>query len=155
MGKKSKTTVTVETLKPYIERALTDPTFRNDLKDAVDAARELYGPLTKSDGVTEAAARVATDKKTQKQLRKTLEEVSKAAGSLQGKKSKHRARNTVLLAGVVAGALYNPWTGEQTRKWLLDKVAGDDGLEPLEGFDAHATNGGSEKAAETAAAESS
>lgn len=153
MGKKSKTTVTVETLKPYIERALTDPAFRSDLKDAVDAARELYGPLTKSDGMTDVATKVATDKKTQKQLRKTLEEVSKAAGSLQGKKGKHRARKTVLLAGVVAGALYNPWTGEQTRKWLLDRIAGDDGLQPLEGFDAPATNGGSDGSAETAHAD--
>jgi len=143
MGKKSRATVTVETLKPYIERALTDPEFRGNLKDAVDAARDLYGPLTKSDGVTQAATKVATDKKTQKQLRKTLDEMTKAATSLQGKKKKHRGRNTVLLAGVIAGALYNPWTGEQTRQWILDKVAGDDDLQPLEGFDV-ATNGGSE-----------
>lgn len=152
MGKKNRATVTVETLKPYIERALTDPRFRSDLKDAVDAARELYGPLTKGDGVTEAATKVATDKKTQKQLRRTLEEVSKAADSLQGKKKKHRARNTVLLAGVVAGALYNPWTGTQTRKWLLDKVAGDDDLQPLEGFEAPTTNGGSDYASATKSA---
>jgi hypothetical protein len=144
MGKKSKATVTVETLKPYVERALTDPAFRDDLKDAFDAARDLYGPLTKKDGVAGAATMVATDKKTQKQLRKTLDEVSKAAGTLQGKKSSHKVRNTALVAGVVAGALYNPWTGEQTRKWLLDKIAGDDGLQPLEGFDVPATNGGSE-----------
>ena len=41
----------------------------------------------------------------------------------------------MLLAGLIAGALYNPWTGPQTRDWLTDKVAGDDDLQPLDGFD--------------------
>ena len=41
----------------------------------------------------------------------------------------------MLLAGLVAGALYNPWSGPQTRDWLMDKVAGDDDLQPLDGFD--------------------
>ena len=41
----------------------------------------------------------------------------------------------MLLAGLVAGALYNPWSGPQTREWLMDKVAGDDDLQPLESFD--------------------
>ena len=38
----------------------------------------------------------------------------------------------MLLAGLVAGALYNPWSGPQTREWLMDKVAGDDDLQPLD-----------------------
>ena len=37
----------------------------------------------------------------------------------------------VLLAGIIVGALYNPWTGPQTRDWLLDQIAGSDDLEPL------------------------
>ena len=41
----------------------------------------------------------------------------------------------MLLAGLIAGALYNPWTGPQTRDWLMDKVAGDDDLQPLESYD--------------------
>ena len=41
----------------------------------------------------------------------------------------------LLLAGVIAGALYNPWTGPQTRDKLLDMIAGNDDLQPLEGFD--------------------
>ena len=36
------------------------------------------------------------------------------------------ARNTMLLlAGITAGILFNPMTGPQTRKWLMDKVAGE------------------------------
>ena len=41
----------------------------------------------------------------------------------------------ILLAGVIAGALYNPWTGPQTRDKLLDLIAGNDDLQPLDGFD--------------------
>ena len=41
-------------------------------------------------------------------------------------------QNTVLLAGVAAGALYNPWSGPQTRTWLMDKTSrGNDRLQPL------------------------
>jgi hypothetical protein len=38
----------------------------------------------------------------------------------------------MLLAGIVVGTLYNPWTGTQTRQWLLEKIAGDDELAPLD-----------------------
>ena len=53
MAKKqaAKLTDTLDTVKPYLERALTDEEFRNDLKDALKAARELYGPLSKQNGV--------------------------------------------------------------------------------------------------------
>jgi hypothetical protein len=144
MGKNATGTATIESIKPYVERALKDPEFRRDLKDAIDAAKQLYGPLSKSDGIADAATKLTTDKKTQKHLQKALDDVGKAAGSLKGKKKSHKGRNTLLLAGVVAGALYNPWTGPQTRKWILDKVAGDDDLQPLDGFDLPATNGGSD-----------
>jgi Ribonuclease G/E len=124
---------TFETLKPYIDRALTDPEFRDDVKDALEAARELYGPISKSNGDLSATAkRVASDKKTQKQLKRALEDLQRAGSTLKGKKKKKkRARKMVLLAGVIVGALYNPWTGPQTREWLLDRIAGDDELQPL------------------------
>ena len=40
----------------------------------------------------------------------------------------------ILLTGVTLGVLYNPWTGEQTREWIMDRVAGGngDGLEEFE-----------------------
>jgi hypothetical protein len=140
MAKKTKVAPTVETLKPYLDRALNDKEFRDDLKEALAAARTLYGPLVKDakgkDGAARSASRLATDAKVQENLRKALEEFGKAAGSLQGKKKKsHKGRNAMLLAGLIAGALYNPWSGSQTRDWLMDKVAGDDDLQPLDGFD--------------------
>ncbi len=136
---KSKVAPAVETLKPYLDRALNDKDFRDDLKEALAAAKQLYGPLAKDardDGAARSAARLATDAKVQENLRHALEEFGKAAGTLKGKKKKgHKGRNAMLLAGLIAGALYNPWTGPQTRGWLMDKVAGDDDLQPLDDFD--------------------
>jgi hypothetical protein len=144
-------TDTIETIKPYLDRALTDPEFRDDLKDALEAARELYGPLTKGNGnVSVAAKRLATDKKAQKQVKRAVEDLQRATATLQkGKKSKKRGRKMVLLAGIIVGALYNPWTGPQTRDWLLDQIAGSDDLEPLTDLAEEATDT-VEDAAETA-----
>ena len=143
MAKKAaKMTDTFEVVKPYLERALRDEEFRKDLKDALGAARELYGPLTKQNGVGASAKAIATDKKTQEQIRRALDDLMSAKEGIQGKKRKksHKGRNMVLLAGIVAGALYNPWTGPQTREKLLDLVAGNDDLQPLETFDAPASD---------------
>lgn len=138
MAKKAgKVAPTVETLRPYLDRALNDKDFRDDLKEALSTARKLYGPLAKDvkgDGAVKSATRLATDAKVQENLRKALEEFGRAAESLKGKKKGHRRRNALLLSGLIAGALYNPWSGPQTRDWLLDKVAGDDDLQPLDGF---------------------
>ena len=129
----------VENLKPYLDRALNDKEFRDDLKEAMSAAKKLYGPIAKEakggDGAVKSASRLATDAKVQENLRKALEDFGKAADSLKGKKKSHKKRNAMLLAGLIAGALYNPWSGPQTRSWLIDKVAGDDDLQPLDGFD--------------------
>ena len=88
MAKKDlKVAPTVETLKPYLDRALNDKEFREDLKEALSAARKLYGPLVKDakgDGAAKSASRLATDAKVQENLRKALEEFGKAAGSLKG-----------------------------------------------------------------------
>ena len=139
MAKKDlKVAPTVETLKPYLDRALNDKDFRDDLKEALSAAKKLYGPLVKDakgDGAVRSASRLATDAKVQENLRKALEDFGKAAGSLKGKKKGHKGRNAMLLAGLLAGALYNPWSGPQTRDWLMEKVAGDDDLQPLDDFD--------------------
>ena len=127
---------TFEAVKPYLERAMTDEEFRKDLKDALAAARELYGPLSKQNGVSGGARALATDKKAQEQMRRAMEDLLSAKDNLQGKgKKSHKGRNMVLLAGLVAGALYNPWTGPQTREKLLDMIAGQDDLQPLDTFE--------------------
>ncbi len=136
MAKKqaAKVTDTFEAVRPYLERALRDEEFRKDLKDALSAARELYGPLTQGDGVAASARNLATDKKAQVHMKRALEDLTSAAGTLQGKKKSHKGRKMLILAGIVAGILYNPWTGPQTREKILDMIAGSDDLEPLESY---------------------
>jgi hypothetical protein len=60
-----------------------------------------------------------------------------ASDKLKGKpkKKSHKTRNrVVLLTGVTLGVLYNPWTGQATRDWIMEQVAGGngEGLEELE-----------------------
>ena len=146
---------TFETIKPYLERALKDDEFRQDLKDALSAARELYGPLAKSNGVAAGAKTLATDKKAHDHLRRALDDLSSAANTLQGTKKKgHKGRKMLIFAGVIAGALYNPWTGPQTREKIMDMIAGSDDLEPLETYAAPdvPVNGGPADAVDEAAA---
>jgi hypothetical protein len=133
--KTPKLPASIDHLRPYLERAISDPSFRKDLKNALEAARDLYGPLVKGgDGVASSAKLLATDKRTQESLRRAVEEFGSAATTLKGGKVAKGAKGKkgLLLAGVIAGALYNPWTGAQTRQWLLDRIAGDDDLQPLE-----------------------
>ena len=74
MAKKTeKIGVTVDALRPYLERALKDEEFRRDLRDAMETARELYGDLAKGNGGVKSATRFATDKDVQENLRKALD----------------------------------------------------------------------------------
>jgi hypothetical protein len=125
---KDKSQVAIETVGPYLKRAMDDPQLRDDLVAAFIAARSLYGKMAQGSGVKGKAERV-TDKKFQKDLQELVAELQEASGRLQGKKKKsHKARNrVVLLTGVTLGVLYNPWTGEQTRDWIMGRVAGENG----------------------------
>ncbi|MGH3127119.1 MAG: hypothetical protein ACRDPX_04295 [Gaiellaceae bacterium] len=136
MAKTKTPALTTDALKPYVQRAMTDPELREDLLAAFVAARSLYGQMAKSRGVKGKAEKVS-EKDFQKQLQFLVADLSEASDKLQGKAKKkgHKARNRViLLTGVTLGVLYNPWTGEQTREWIMDRVAGGDGagLEELE-----------------------
>jgi hypothetical protein len=125
---------TVDSLRPYIERALKDDEFRGNVREAVDAARGVYGDLSKANGLTKSATKLATDKDVHGNLQRALAELTDAVDRVQGTKGRKRRkkRKALLMAGVVAGALYNPWTGQSTRDWLLDKIAGEDDLAPLD-----------------------
>jgi hypothetical protein len=133
---KQKPIVTAETLRPYVQRAMTDPELREDLIAAFATARTLYGQLAKGKGVKDRAGKVS-DKAFQKDLQGLVAELSTATERLQGKEKKksHKTRNRVLLlTGVTLGVLYNPWTGQPTREWIMERVAGGDGagLDELE-----------------------
>jgi hypothetical protein len=113
-------------MKPYVERAFTDEKVRNDVRDAITAAREIYDELIGKSGVTTIAARVATDKDIQDNLRRAIDDLRKAAERVQDAKESHTARNMVLFTGIVVGVLFNPVTGPATREWLKGLVGGGD-----------------------------
>ena len=143
---KEKPVVVAEALRPYVKRAMDDPELRDDLLAAFVAARSLYGQISSKQGVKGKAEKVS-DKDFQKELQDLVAEVSDATDRLrEGAKGKtHKARNRViLLTGVTLGVLYNPWTGQATRDWIMNRVAGGngDGLDELgEEFASEAGNG--------------
>jgi len=132
---KEKQLIAAEALRPYVTRAMTDPELREDLLAAFVAARSLYGQIAKRQGMKAKAAKVS-DKDFQEQIADLVSELQTATERLQGKKKRksHKTRNRViLLTGVTLGVLYNPWTGESTREWIMERVAGGngDGLDML------------------------
>jgi hypothetical protein len=133
---KSSPALSTDAMRPYVQRAMTDPELREDLLAAFVAARGLYGQMSKGRGMKGKAEKVS-EKDFQKQLQTLVGDLTEASDKLKGKakKKRHKARNRVLLlTGVIVGALYNPWTGESTREWIMDRIAGGDGdgLEELE-----------------------
>ena len=128
--------LSTDALKPYVQRAMTDPDLREDLLAAFVAARSIYGQMAKGRGLKGKAEKVS-EKDFQKQLQHLVDDLSEASDKLKGKPKKkgHKTRNRViLLTGVTLGVLYNPWTGQSTRDWIMDQVSGSngDGLEELE-----------------------
>ncbi len=132
---KTNPALSTDALKPYVQRAMTDPELREDLLAAFVAARSIYGQMAKGRGLKGKAEKVS-EKDFQKQLQSLVGDLSEASDKLKGKETKtHKARNRVmLLTGVTLGVLYNPWTGQATRDWIMEQIAGGDGagLEELE-----------------------
>jgi len=125
---KTKPTQAAEALRPYVQRAIEDPEIRDDLLAAFVAARGLYGQLAKKQGVKGKVEKVS-DKDFQEDLQDLISDLSEATDRLKGEgKKSHKARNRViLLTGVTLGVLYNPWTGQATREWIMERIAGGDG----------------------------
>src|SRR3954464_12057298 len=124
----------VSDVKPYVKRALQDEELRDSLRSAFDTAPHVYAELAGGvydelmggRGVTAVAGRVATDKDIQDQLRSAIDDLREAADRIQGK-DEHKGRNTsLLLAGIPLGILFNPMTGPETRRWLKDRMFGED-----------------------------
>ncbi len=134
---KTNPALSTEALKPYVQRAMTDPELREDLLAAFVAARGIYGQMAKERGLKGKADKVS-EKDFQKQLQQLVSDLSEASDKLKGsaKKRGHKTRNRIfLLTGVTLGVLYNPWTGQATRDWIMEQVAGGNG-EGLEELDA-------------------
>jgi hypothetical protein len=116
----------VADVKPYVQRAIKDEELRENLRSAYTTARDVYDQLIGNRGVTGVATRVASDKEIQDQLRSAIQDLRKAADRVQRQES-HAGRNgSLLLVGIVLGILFNPITGPETRRWLKDRVFGED-----------------------------
>src|SRR5262249_8717130 len=84
------------TVRPYVERAVSDAELRENVKAAFHAAREVYDELLGNRSMTGVATRVATDREIQDKLREAVDELRHAADRVQGKRE-HNGRNTTLL----------------------------------------------------------
>ena len=75
-----------ESIKPYVERAMTDERLRDEVMRAFGTARELYGELLSGkDKPITVASRVATDDDIRDKLREAIEDLRQASERLQGK----------------------------------------------------------------------
>ena len=120
-----------ETAGPYVERALRDEEFRENLRAAFAAARSIYEELSSQRGLGAVASRAASDEDVHSNLRRAIAEVRQAADRLQQRErvqeKSHTLRNiAILCAGVAIGLFFNPVTGPGTRRWVKTKVSGSD-----------------------------
>jgi hypothetical protein len=139
---KEKVSDAAGTVKPYVDRALHDEELRDNVRNAYESARSIYYELMGPRRVTGVAARVATDKDIQNELKSVIAELRQAADRVQGKEA-HKSRNsTLLFLGIVLGALFNPVTGPQTREFISNRLFGGGDDFTYQGGNG-ASNGGS------------
>jgi hypothetical protein len=121
---KEKVSDAATTVKPYVDRALHDEDLRENVRNAYESARSIYNELIGGRRVSTVAARVATDKDIQGELKAVVAELREAAERVQGKEE-HKGRNGGLLfLGIILGVLFNPLTGPSTREWLSNRLFG-------------------------------
>jgi hypothetical protein len=128
MGKStSKVRGAAETARPYVEKAISDEEFRESLREAFMAAKELYEELMPQKGVTGFASKVAKDEDVHESLKRAVVELRHAADRIQeaDRPESHGFRNVLLiLIGVAIGIFFNPFTGPETRRWVKGRVSG-------------------------------
>jgi gas vesicle protein len=132
-----------DTAKPYLGRALTDEEFRDNLRAAFAAARAIYEELSRQRGMSSIATSVATDEDIQSNLRRAVKELRQAADRIAAReeeRASHTFRNIAfVLAGIVIGVFFNPYTGRDTRNWVKTKVK-----KSSDAVQSHSPNGASD-----------
>ena len=117
----------VNTVRPYVERALSDSEVRDHIKSAFVAARDVYDELLGGRSAPAVASRIASDDEIRAKLKEAVDELRTAADRVQGK-AQHTVRNTLLLVtGVAVGLLFNPVTGPTLRRWIKGESDESDG----------------------------
>ena len=140
---KDKVSDAADNVKPYVDRALHDEELRESLKSAYSSARTIYDELIGKRGVSGVATRVATDRDIQDELRSAISDLRNAAERVQGKQQRKRSNGLLLVIGLGLAALFNPISGEATRKWLSDRLFGGGDDFTYQGGGKGGQNGGS------------
>jgi hypothetical protein len=105
---------------PYVQRLMEDDELRENLRDAFESAKKAYSRAT-GNGKGPMKA-VTSDKKTQKELRKTAEKLREANERLQKPKRKSRLGRLIMLA--IVGGVVALIVSEGARKAVLDALFG-------------------------------
>lgn len=125
---KDKVGETADSVRPFVERAMRDEKLREDVQSAFSVARKVYDELTGAKNTSKAASKLAGDKKLHRDLHAAVEDLRDAAVRLQGKSPKKKSHKGRFFLFVLAlGALFNPVTGPETRRWLKELVTGGGG----------------------------
>jgi hypothetical protein len=104
---------------PYVQRLIEDDELRDNLREAIDAARDAYTRIANGKGPAKA---LMEDKKVHKDLRQAAESLREASDQLRGKRKKSRLGRIILIA--LIGAIIAVVLSEDIRKALLDKLFG-------------------------------
>ena len=103
---------------PYVQRLIEDDELRDNIRDAVESARDAYARIANGKG----PGAILEDKKVQKDLRQAAESLREASEQLRGKRKKSRLGRIILIA--LIGAVIAVLLSEDIRKALLDKLFG-------------------------------
>ena len=112
---------------PYVKRAIEDEELRENLRSAFATARGVYDELLgqpRRDAVWRRGLRATRRSRTSSARRSRTCATQPTA--IQGHHDRKGRNSTLLLAGIAIGILFNPLTGPETRRWLKDKIFGED-----------------------------
>jgi hypothetical protein len=104
---------------PYVQRLIEDEELRDNIREAVEAARDAYARIANGKGPAKA---IMEDKKVHKDLRTAAESLREASEQLRGKRRKSRLGRLILIA--LIGAAIALLLSEDIRKALLDRLFG-------------------------------
>jgi hypothetical protein len=106
---------------PYVQRLIEDEELRDNIREAVDAARDAYVRIMNGKGPAKA---IMEDKKVQKDLRTAAESLREASDQLRGKRRKRKHPLLRLMLIAMIGAIIAVLLSEDIRKALLDRLFG-------------------------------
>ncbi len=106
---------------PYVQRLIEDEDLRDNLREAFESAKSAYSRAT-GNGKGPVKA-VTSDKKVQKEMRKTAELLQEANDRLQKPKRKKGKLGKLLLLAVIGGVVALV-VSEGARKAVLDALFG-------------------------------